>query len=779
MPPRPSNALRWFLFGLIGLIGVVVMISAIALIGLILAMPNLPSLDALTDYRPKRPMQVYTADGHLIGEFGEERRSVVRMDEVPAVLKHAILAAEDERFYEHGGIDTLGIVRASLANLTSGGKKQGASTITMQVARNFYLSTEKTLSRKLYEILLSFKIEHSLDKDQILQLYINQIYLGQRAYGFASAAQTYFGKAMKDLSIAEAAMLAGLPKAPSSYNPVANPKRAKLRQMYVIRRMHELGYVSNAQRDTAQTELLRVRKGGDDPLGGGESYVRAAFVSEMARQIVLGQFPEDAYTRGYKVYTTVLKSEQDAAYAALRKAVMDYDRRHGYRSPEAYVELKNIQANQEETLDELLSEFGDADDLIPAIVLEADQKQVSLYRRGGEPLTLKGDSIKFVAKMLDPKVPANKRVRRGAVVRILADQKMGWTITQLPDVEAAFVAANPRTGAIRALVGGFDFSRNKFNHVTQAWRQPGSSYKPFIYSAALEKGFTPATIVEDGPILIPASETGSKDWEPKNYDGTYEGPMTLRAALTKSKNMVSIRILQAITPQYAQDYANRFGFDPEKNPPFLTLALGAGAVTPWQSLAAYSIFANGGYRIQPHLVREIRDEKNEVVATYEGTEAGDEALRVIDARNAYVMDSMLRDVTIFGTAAKAAATLKRRDLAGKTGTTNDYIDAWFAGYQREIVGIAWLGFDQPKRMGKGETGGTAALPMWIEFMSKALKDVPESTMPAPEGLVGVSTISPDGNPSNEMLYQENVPVDEAPADESIHTVPVPGALYSG
>lgn len=769
LPP----AARWSIFGLLGLLGSIIVIVAIAMIGLILALPNLPSLDALIDYRPKRPMQVYTADGHLIGEFGEERRSVVKIDDVPKILKQAILAAEDERFYEHGGIDTLGMVRAALANVTSGGKKQGASTITMQVARNFYLSSEKTLSRKFYEILLSFNIEHNLSKDQILQLYINQIYLGQRAYGFAAAAQTYFGKPMKDLSIAEAAMLAGLPKAPSSYNPVANPKRAKLRQMYVIRRMRELNYITDAQKDAAQVEALRVRRGGDDPLQGGDSYLRAAFVSEMARQMVVDRFPEDAYTRGYKVYTTILKEDQDAAYTALRKAVMDYDRRHGYRGPEAYLELKDVQSDQEETLDELLSDYSDADELVAAVVLEADQKQVKVYRRGGETLMLKGNSIKFAARMLDPKAPASKRIRRGAVVRIQNDPKAGWSIVQLPDIEAAFVSANPKNGAIRSLIGGFDFSRNKFNHVTQAWRQPGSSYKPFIYSAALEKGFTPATIIEDNPILVPASETGSKDWEPKNYDGKYEGPMTLRNALTKSKNMVSIRILQAITPQYAQDYATRFGFDPEKNPPYLTLALGAGAVTPWQSLTAYAVFANGGYKIQPHLVREIRDENNTVVASFQPVEAGDESLRVIDARNAYVMDSLLRDVTIRGTAAKASATLKRYDLAGKTGTTNDYIDAWFAGYQQQVVGIAWIGFDQPKRMGNGETGGAAALPMWIDYMAKALKDVPQSVMQQPEGLVGVSAISPDGAPVNEMLYKENVPVDEAPANESMERPELP------
>jgi penicillin-binding protein 1A len=759
LPP----AARWSIYGALSLLGLTVVMGALFTIGVILAMPNLPSLEALTDYRPKIPLQVYTADGQLIGEFGEERRSVVRIEDVPLVLKQAILAAEDERFYQHGGVDTLGVLRAALANLTSGGKKQGASTITMQVARNFYLSSEKTLSRKLYEVLLSFKIESNLSKDQILQLYINQIYLGQRAYGFASAAQTYFGKPMKDITIAEAAMLAGLPKAPSAYNPVANPKRAKLRQQYVLRRMLELEFISPPQHATAQKEALHIRHGNEDVMGSSDIYSRAAFIAEMARQIAYERFQDDIYTRGYKVITTINKNDQDAAYAALRKAVMDYDRRHGYRGPEAFLQVKDLRADQDETLDELIADYADSDELLAAIVLEATAKQVKAYRRGGEVVTISGDGLKFAARMLDAKAPANKRIRTGALIRISKDAKLGWAITQLPEIEAAFVSADPHDGAIRSLVGGFDFNRNKFNHVTQAWRQPGSSFKPFIYSAALEKGFTPATVIEDEPVVVSAEETGDKDWEPKNYDGKYEGPMSMRTALAKSKNMVSIRILQSITPRYAQDYATRFGFDPQKNPPYLTLALGAGAVTPWQSLAAYSVFANGGYKIQPYIVKEIRDDKDNVIASFAPAEAGDENLRIIDERNAYLMDSMLRGVTISGTAARASATLKRRDLAGKTGTTNDYIDAWFAGYQQSLVGIAWIGFDQPKRMGSGETGGTAALPIWIDYMAKALKDVPEEIRPAPAGLVTVDVVRPDGTAARELLYQENVPAPDSEA----------------
>jgi penicillin-binding protein 1A len=755
----------------VGLLGASLVFGALVTIGVILAMPNLPSLEALTDYRPKIPLQVYTADGHLIGEFGEERRSVVKIEEVPLVLKQAILAAEDERFYQHGGVDTLGVLRAALANLTSGGKKQGASTITMQVARNFYLSSEKTLSRKLYEVLLSFKIESNLSKDQILQLYINQIYLGQRAYGFASAAQTYFGKPIKDITIAEAAMLAGLPKAPSAYNPVANPKRAKLRQQYVLRRMSELGFITPEQQASAHSENLRVRHSSEDVLGGSDSYARAAFVAEMARQIAYERFQDDVYTRGYKVITTVLKEDQDAAYTALRKAVMDYDRRHGYRGPEAFLQIKELRAEQDDTLDELIADYPDSEELLAAIVLEASPKQVKAFRRGGEIITINGEGLKFAARMLDAKAPANKRIRTGALIRVSKDAKGGWSINQLPDVEAAFVSADPRDGAVRSLVGGFDFTRNKFNHVTQAWRQPGSSFKPFIYSAALEKGFTPATLIEDEPVVVSAEETGDKDWEPKNYDGKYEGPMSMRTALVKSKNMVSIRILQAITPRYAQDYAMRFGFDPEKNPPYLTLALGAGAVTPWQSLAAYAVFANGGYKIQPYVVKEIRDDKNNVIASFTPVQAGDENLRIIDERNAYLMDSMMRGVTSYGTAARVVATLKRRDLAGKTGTTNDYIDAWFAGYHQTLVGISWIGFDQPKRLGNGETGGVAALPIWLDYMAKALKDVPEAAPSPPEGLVAVEVIRPDGTPSKELLYQENVPPPEPPPLEPGATSP--------
>jgi penicillin-binding protein 1A len=750
--------LRWTAFPFAVLAALVVVGLLLGAFLLLVALPKVPSIDALTDYQPKIPLRVYTADGALIGEFGEERRAVVRIHEVPEVMKHAILAAEDERFYQHQGVDYVGVIRAAYSNLLAGGKRQGASTITMQLARNFFLSSEKTLTRKLYEALLAYKIESELTKDQILEIYVNQIYLGQRAYGFAAASQIYFGKALKDVTAAEAAMLAGLPKAPSSFNPVVNPKRAKVRQEYVLRRMQELGYLNDQQLVAAQKQELKVRRDIDD------FSVHAEFAAEMVRQLLYERYPNDVYTRGFRVYTTLTKRDQDTAYQQVRRGVLDYDRRHGYRGPEGYAELPQNAA--EEGLEDVLQEFPDSDDLLAAVVLEASQKQVRAYRRGGETVTIPEAGLKFVAGALADKTPPNRRIRRGAVIRVLKDEKGNWQVLQLPDVEAAFLALDPQSGAIRALVGGFDFHRNKYNHVTQAWRQPGSSFKPFIYSAALEKGFTPATILNDAPVVVDAALTGGQAWEPKNYDGKYEGPMRMRTALAKSKNMVSIRILQSIGPQYAQDYVRRFGFDGDKHPPYLTMALGAGSVTPWQMARAYGVFANGGYRIDPYLIERIVDDRGNLLAQAQPAKAGDPNLRVLDVRNAFIMDSMMQDVTRSGTAARAA-TLGRKDLAGKTGTTNDHVDAWFAGYQAEIVGVAWIGFDQPKKLGANETGALAALPIWMGYMGRTLKGVRESRQPVPDGVISVR-IDPDtglqaaDGKLAEYFYREFLPADEPP-----------------
>jgi penicillin-binding protein 1A len=765
--PSLSPALRLVIYPVIFLLGLIAIGVAMALIVLVLTYPNLPSLEVLTDYRPKIPLRVYTADGFLIGEYGEERRAVVAIADVPAVMKHAILAAEDDRFYQHGGIDYTGVVRAIGANLIGGGKRQGASTITQQVARNFFLTGEKTYTRKLYEALLSFKIESNLSKDQIFELYINQIFLGQRAYGFAAASQIYFGKSLKDISIAEAAMLAGLPKAPSAYNPIVNPNRARLRQHYVLRRMRELGHITETQYEAATKEPLIVKR------ELAEYAVHAEYVAEMARQITAERFPEEVYSRGMKVYTTLIKAEQEAAYTSLRKGVMDYDRRHGYRGAESYLDMKDIKSDQDEAIDEALQDIPDAGDLIPGLVLATDAKYIKVYRKGGEIVNLTGDAMKFAARMLDDKAPPNKRLKRSAIVRLQKDDKGGWQISQLPEVESAFVAVDPKDGAIRALVGGFDFNRNKFNHVTQAWRQPGSSFKPFIYSASLEKGYSPNSVIADEPIVIPASQTGAAAWEPHNYDGKYEGPMRMRTALAKSKNMVSIRILQSIGTHYAQDYATRFGFDAAKHPPYLTMALGAGSVTPWQMVTAYSVFANGGFRINPFVVREIRDGGNQVLAVSAATEAGNEESRAIDPRNAFMMDAMLRDVTIYGTAAKASAILKRHDLAGKTGTTNEYLDAWFCGYQMTVSGCAWIGFDQPRKLGDKETGGAAALPIWIGYMSRALKDVPTLLPQAPEGLIATG----EGR-ERSYIYAENAAKEKPPEEAAQEAVPLPTPDHS-
>jgi penicillin-binding protein 1A len=732
----PKNIL---LMALASLVGLVLVGLLLIVFGLALAYPNLPSLDTLTDYRPKMPLRIFSADNVLIGEFGEERRTLVRIKDIPDVMKKAVLAIEDDRFYEHGGLDYWGILRAMAHNAT-GGARQGASTITQQVARNFFLSSEQTFKRKAYEALLAWKIEQNLTKDQILEVYMNQIYLGQRAYGFSSAAQIYFGKNLKDISVAEAAMLAGLPKAPSAYNPVVNPKRARTRQQYILQRMAQLGYITPAQFDAAKNEQLKVKT------DSSEFGVHAEYVAEMARQLVYEQFKEDTYTRGLNVFTTITKADQDAAYLALRRGVMDYERRHPYRGPEAYVDLPSNKSEVDEVIETELAEHPDSDDIVAAMVLSASPSKVTAVTASGEEITITGAGLDMGKSWLSEKAAPNKRVRRGAVIRVTQEGK-DWQITQMPEIESAFVAASTEDGAIKAMVGGFDYNRNKFNHVTQAWRQPGSSFKPFIYSASLERGLSPSTMINDAPISFDAGQTGGQAWEPKNYDGKYEGPMTMRRGLTKSKNMISIRILHKIGAKYGQEYATRFGFEADKNPPYLTLALGAGAVTPLQMAGAYAVFANGGYKVSPYLISKVTDASGRVLSQAAPDRAGVEANRVIDERNAFLMDSMMKDVVRFGTATKALA-LKRPDIAGKTGTTNDSIDAWFAGYQPKLVGVAWIGYDQPKNLGNRETGGGLALPIWIGFMQKALKNVPVEERVVPEGVINV-----DG----EYYYAENPP----------------------
>jgi len=728
---------RWLLYVGSVLLGLAVVGGLLVAFVLALLYPTLPSLETLTDYQPKIPLRIVSAEGDLLGEFGEERRAIVTIAEVPDVMKKAILAAEDERFYSHGGVDYLSVLRAAASNLTSG-TQQGAGTITMQVARNFFLTREKTITRKLREVLLAWKIEANLSKDEILQLYVNQIFLGQRAYGFAAASQIYFGKPLKDVTAAEAAMLAGLPKAPSAFNPVNNPRRAKTRQLYVLRRMHDLRFINDDQFAEAQNAPLVVRQGLRETVP-----THAEYVAEMARQVVFDAYGEDAYTKGLLVYTTIRKADQEAAYAALRRGAIDYDRRHGYRGPEAYVSLPDDPGERENVLEHVFQDAPESDGLIPAVVLEATATAIKVVAADGESFQISGDGLKFAASSMRDKSPAATRIRAGAVIRVSRDDKGRWGVAQVPQVESAFVSMRPSDGALLSLIGGFDFDRSKFNHVTQAQRQPGSSFKPFIYSAALEKGFTPATVVNDAPFFVPAAQAGGEDWEPKNYDGKYEGPMRVRAALAKSKNLVTIRVLQAIGTQYAQDYIGRFGFDPKLHPPYLTMGLGAGSATPLQMVDAYAVLANGGYRVAPYLIAKILDARGNVLSEAAPAVAREGAERAIDPRNAWIMTSLLKDVVRVGTATRALS-LNRTDLAGKTGTTNEFVDAWFCGYNAALVAVAWIGFDQPKTLGPGETGAQAALPIWISYMAKVLKGTPAAEVAMPDGVVGVKVNAETG-----------------------------------
>ncbi len=729
-PPWLRLATRIALWALgIGAAGALALGMVLAT-SLAVAYPNLPDISDLSDYRPKLPMRIFSAEGTLIGEFGEERRKLTPIDQIPAVMKNAVLAIEDARFYSHGGVDYLGVIRAGLTNVGRGGKSQGASTITMQVARNVYLSAEKTYIRKIYEILLTFKLEHLLTKDQILEIYMNQIFLGQRAYGFAAAAEVYFGKALKDVTVAEAAMLAGLPKAPSLYNPISNPSRARSRQLYIIERMEENGFITHEQGKAAREEKLTIRGKGDN-----NANTHAEYIAEIVRQMMYSQYGDEAYTRGLNITTTVRYGEQNVAYRALRRGIMDFERRQIYRGPEKFVDLPDDSKAAEDAIDDALADYTDDDDLMVAMVLAASPQRVVAQRQNGERIEISGEGLRPAQSGLSAKAPPNIRIRRGAIIRVAPAGK-GWDITQLPEVAGAFVALDPRDGSVRALVGGFDFHTNKFNHVTQAWRQPGSSFKPFIYSAALEKGFTPATVVNDAPLFFDAGTTGGQPWEPKNYDGTFDGPMSLRRGLAKSKNMISIRLLQSIGPRYAQDWITHFGFDPDKHPAYLTMALGAGSVTPMQMASAYSVFANGGYRVNPYLVTRVTDYRGKVL-TETKPPVLDESARVIDARNAFIMTSLLGEVTRSGTAARAQATLKRPDVYGKTGTTNDSIDAWFAGYQATVAAVSWIGYDNPRKLGDRETGGGLSLPVWISYMQQVLKGVPVSEPVPPAGVVNV------------------------------------------
>ncbi|MBV6323459.1 penicillin-binding protein 1A [Duganella violaceipulchra] len=737
------NAIRGFIVA-----GVAALIAGGLLLAymLLYVAPNLPSLEVITDYRPKIPLRIYTADNALIGEFGEEHRDFVPIKDIPEMMKKSVLAIEDKRFYEHNGIDWRRALGAARANL-GGAMRQGGSTITMQVARNFFLTREKFYGRKLNEVMLAFKIEAALSKEQILELYMNQIYLGQRSFGFGAASQVYFGKPLKNLDIAEMAMLAGLPQNPARHNPAVNPKRAKQRQRVVLKSMRDLNYITEDQYQKALHETLHVSHRGQ------EFDTHAEYVAELARQVVYAQFKEDSYTKGISVYTTILKADQNAAYESVRRNVLNYDQRHGYRGPEAFVMLPSGEEERDDVIEEALQRRPGSDRLIPAVVLEVGAKSVKVQNPFGEEVTISGDGLRLAANALTDKAKDTVRLRPGAVIRIM-QEKNGWSITQVPQVAAAFVSIDSVSGGYHAMVGGFDYNLQKFNHVTQAWRQPGSSIKPFVYSAALEKGFSPATLINDVPLDLTGAETGNEAWSPKNDDGKFDGPITMRTALAESKNVASVRILRSITVPYTHNYLGKFGFDLAKHPKNLTMALGTGSVTPAQLVGAYSVFANGGYTVEPYLIAKIVDGSGKIISEAKPRTTLPDDARVIDPRNAFVTDSMLRQVTRTGTGA-AVARLGRPDLAGKTGTSSDAVDGWFAGYGGGIVAVSWMGYDDSKSLGGKEFGSSVALPIWIDYMKVALQNRPAQERQVPAGLTQV-----DG----EWLY------DEFTGDAARHTL---------
>jgi penicillin-binding protein 1A len=721
-----KSSIKW----LIGIFLVMGLAGALFIATLfVVAQNDLPSIHLATSYKPKMPMRIYTADNYLIGEFGEERRDFLAIEKTPKAMKDAIVAIEDERFYNHNGVDLYGIARAFVSNL-KGAHGQGASTITMQVARAFFLSNERTFKRKIYEILLAYKIEANMSKEKILELYMNQIYLGQRAYGFAAAAKVYYGKSLQELTIAESAMLAGLPKAPSAYNPVVNFPRARKRQEYILLRMYEQKYITQSQYEAALQEPNHVKTSSTINFDS-----EAQYVAEQVRTMLLTDdtLKNKMYTDGLSIYTTIIKDEQQAAVDSLVKGIKDYDKKQGYRGPEGYVQLSQEGKSRDEAITEALIEHPDVNGYLSAVVLAANAQQVKAIRLNGDVLSIGGDGLRLVLSGLAKSAPSKLKIQAGSIIRITQDNNR-WVVSQLPEVESAFVSLDSRDGAIRSLVGGFDFARNKFNRVVQAWRQPGSSFKPFIYSAALEKGFSPSTIINDGPLSLPPSETGGEPWEPKNYDGSFDGPMTLRKALAKSKNLVSIRILRTITPQYAQKFISRFGFSASKHPAVLPMALGAGSVTPLQMAVGFSVFANGGYRVEPYLIKKVTDSEGRVLRVAKPRFSGDESIRTLNERNVYIMDSLLKEVVNSGTAMSAKEKLKRPDLAGKTGTTNNSYDAWFAGYGGHIVGVSWIGYDKPRSLGAKETGGGLALPIWIRYMKVALKNQPIVDRKKPAGV---------------------------------------------
>jgi len=801
------------------------LLGSVGLLSLYLYLePKLPSIETLKDVRLQVPLRVYSKDGRVIAEFGEMKRVPLRYEQFPPELVHAFLAAEDNRFFEHPGVDYQGLLRAAVHLLRTGERGQGGSTITMQVARNFFLSREKTYTRKLNEILLSLKIEKELTKEEILELYLNKIYLGKRAYGAAAAAQIYYGMELEELNLPQLAMIAGLPKAPSTYNPVINPERAVLRRNYVLGRMRELGYIDEERYqaavnapDTAAVHALNAE-------------LDAPYVAEMVRAEMLERYGTDAYTYGYKVFTTIDARLQEAANRAYHTNLMDYDRRHGYRGAEGHRELALTDGVEE--WGEALKTYGNVGGLEPALVVTLTEDRAVCYLRDGSLQVIPWEGMAWARPYIDentvgkePEKPADI-LRVGDIVRIEKDDKDGWLLAQVPEVTGALVSLQPSDGALLALNGGFDFYHSKFNRATQAERQPGSNFKPFIYSAALEQGFNLASIINDAPVVFEDSKLES-EWRPENYSGKFYGPTRLHEALVNSRNLVSIRLLQSIGIRPAINYVTNFGFDPERLSRDLSLALGSASITPYELVRGYATFANGGFLIEPYFIQRIEDSDGNVLyqadpliacddncadfippppenqeseaTTAEAAEAPTAAVeevaqegeveqleplfeelhlprpapRTIDKRNVYLIRTMMQDVIRQGTG-RRALQLGRNDLAGKTGTTNEQQDAWFSGYNNDVVTTVWVGFDNPQPLGSSETGARAALPMWIDYMREALRGRPEAAMKQPEGMVsaridaatGQFTTADNPNAIFEMFRIEDVPQYGAPAADT-------------
>jgi penicillin-binding protein 1A len=829
---------KWNWFRLLAIIaGGVTLVTLLAGFALacsyVYLVPALPSIESMRNVELQVPLRVFTRGGQLIAQIGEQRRIPVTYDQIPDLVKHAFLAAEDERFFEHHGIDYFGVVRAIMVDLISGEKTQGASTITMQAARNMFLNLDKTARRKLMETFVTYRMEHEFTKQEIFGLYLNVIFFGQRSYGVAAAAEAFFGKPLDKLDVAEAATIAGVPKAPSRYNPIVDPEMATARRSYVLRRMRELGYIDAATAEAANKEPMQARA--HAPL----YEVEAPYVAEMARLELRQRFGATAESTGYKVYTTIDGRLQADANRAVRIGLIEYDRRHGWRGPAGHVDLP---AHGEPDYDDLVDEYSAIGNLSPAIVTEVSEKGARAYVKSIGPVQIDWDGLSWARKELKnegvgpaPKA-ASQILSRGDVVYVVADDAGHAQLGQIPEAQAALVALDPNDGSIVSLVGGFDYFTNKYNRVTQARRLPGSGFKPFLYSAALEHGLTPASMLLDAPIVLEGMNS-EDSWRPENSTREFGGPTRLREALVRSRNLVSIRVLKAIGIPTAVDYISRFGFNPKTMPRDLTLALGTLEATPLDVADGYAVFANGGYKVSPYFIDRIEDASGKVVwratprmacpqcddgqvpasepqaqtlrvsvppqarpdnatltaavdASRGGTSRGEPAPlpaseaapRVISAQNAYIMADMMSDVIKRGTGRRALA-LGRSDIAGKTGTTNEAKDTWFNGFTKNLVATVWVGFDQERPLGEAEEGARTALPIWIQFMKEALKGVPEQRRTMPDGLVTlrispetgtlVSAENPDGVP--EMFMVNHLPA----ANEAGNLAQGPEAQASG